>query len=28
VGDHLVSKKCLNQTFGPLDWSPWPGKVD
>jgi len=24
AGDHLVSKKSLNQNFGPLDWRPGP----
>jgi len=27
VGDHLVSKKSLNQNIGPLDWHPRPVKV-
>jgi len=27
AGDYLVSKKSLSQTFGPLDWRPWPFKI-
>jgi len=27
AGDHLVSKKSLNQNFGLLDWRPGPVKV-
>jgi len=27
AGDHLVSKKSLNQNFGPWDWRPRPVKV-
>ena len=22
AGDHLISKKCLSQNFGPFDWRP------
>jgi len=27
AGDHLVSRKGLNQNFGPLDWRPGPVKL-
>ena len=27
AGDHLVSNKSLNQSFGPLDWRPGPVKI-
>ena len=27
AGDHLVSKKCLRENFGLLDWRPGPVKI-